>query len=273
MSSFGVSLLNPGPTGGSVQKGVVPTGGMPPRKRGLPSTQSLMNPSIHTSTTEIQVNSTAAAPIFCKPFARGYEKAYGEGDILFVKKEDSASRQKNFHTVANLPVLNYFLRTTITAEGKPKYTNVGEIQKDWNFFGIMLNDMDAGSQFQRLLNVTVRGRARVPNYWSSDAGKRSAVRITKGEIIWIGFKKITHPKATMVRNPDGSFELSTTNEHYQASAILNNDRKDGGYELCIPIGVVHQLPFKNAPNNRRLAAMTVTDQGKLLDMVEVFVRI
>ena len=292
-SVFGTSLLNPKPMNGDIQKGNISASGIASKKRGLPTTASLQTPDLRTSTIEQKVNSTAAAPIFCKPFLRQYEKHYGEGDLLFVKREGATNHQRNLHLVANLAVFNYLLRTE-TMGGLDdskirKYSDLEIVMRDWNWFGIMLNDMDTGSRFQRLLNVTVRGRCRLPNYFSTDGGKKFGENsVKKGEVVYIGFKKQRHEEATLVRCPDGSYEmvqatdednLPAENEldnnvnrpYYQAYPVLENDM--GDYELLIPIGVVSQVPYKNVSIDRRLAARLVTSQNKLLDMMEVFIRV
>ena len=198
-SIFGTSLSNPAPTPGAISKGAIPVSNVASRKRSLPTVASLQNPSIHNSVTEFQTNSTAAAPLFCRPFQKEFEKSYCEGDILFVKAEDvSANSRNQFHVVANLPVMNYLLRNTRESDnagnpGKRRYSATPEgvkaVLKDWNFFGIMLNDMDGGSRYQRLLNVTVRGRCRIGNYWSTDAGRNFGnKRINKGQCLWLGLK-------------------------------------------------------------------------------------
>ena len=81
-------LSNPKPTGGAIRKGALPSKNVVSRRAGLPTVNSLMNPSIRTSVTDLQTNSTAAIPIFAKPFIREWEKDYAEGDILFIKKEN-----------------------------------------------------------------------------------------------------------------------------------------------------------------------------------------
>merc|ERR1712216_380218 len=175
----------------------------------------------------------------------------------------------------------------------------------------MLNDMDTGSQFQRLLNVTVRGRFRLPNYWSNDAGAAFGAfggnrELKKGQVVWIGFIKHEIPAGGEVLfEPDGARKLvnETTgtvgNEAYlQAIPVLEPDNwagppsgtyarggasrgrgvNNGGnkkFREClhkIPIAVIHHLPFKNTPVKRQVKAQQVTDTGKLLDRMEVFVR-
>ena len=323
-SIFGNSLRNPAPTSGAVRKGALPARQVATRKRTLPSVASLQNPSIRTSVTDMQTNSTAAAPLFCRPFQKSWEKKYDEGDILFVKAEDvSANSRNQFHIVANLPVLNTLLRETRDStignmangpqSGVRRYRadaqGLDNLIKDWHFFGVMLNDMDTGSQFQRLLNVTVRGRCRLPNYWSHDAGAAFSAfggnrRLTKGQVVWIGFIKTTHTSDTVVLEPDGARKLVPATypvgggagligneEYWQAIPVLEPphsanpkrmQRKGYGqmgnedFDKCvhkIPIAVIHHLPYKNTPLKRQYHARHSTDAGKLLDRMEVFVRI
>lgn len=326
-SVLGTSLRNPAPTSGAIAKGRIPATTVATRKRTLPSVQSLQNPSIRASVTDLQTNSTAAAPLFCKPFQKEWEKKYDEGDILFVKAEDVSVNSRNrFHTVANLPVLNQLLRTTRDIEpggqrGKRTYRADAEgfrnLMEHWHFFGVMLNDMDTSSQFQRLLNVTVRGRCRLPNYWSHDAGRAFGPHggnkeLKKGQIVWIGFIR-THVgdaptttgnpgdpilskdvggyqmQAPLQYEPDGARtyvqKTGTTKgeeAYWQAIPVLERTDPQGkgsgnkDFDRCvhkIPIAVIHHLPFKNQPLKRQIKARQVTDAGKLLDRMEVFVRI
>ena len=325
-SIFGNSLRSPAPTLGAVSKGRIPASTVATRKRNLPTVQSLGNPSIRASVTDLQTNSTAAAPLFCKPFQKEWEKKYDEGDILFVKAEDVSVNSRNrFHTVANLPVLNQLLRTTrdIAPNGQrgPRTYRADSqgfrnLMEHWHFFGVMLNDMDTSSQFQRLLNVTVRGRCRLPNYWSHDAGRAFGPHggnrdLKKGQVVWIGFIR-THvgdaptDGAGNILSKDTGYQLDTPlqyepdgarayvqktgsavgeESYWQAIPVLEPSSDDnvvgkgGGnadFNRCvhkIPIAVIHHLPFKNQPLKRQVKARTVTDAGKLLDRMEVFVRI
>ena len=78
-------------------------------------------------------------------FTLGYEKQYSEGDLLFVKRGEHS----NMNVVANLPVLNFLLRKT-DENGNLEIDSVEKLQKKWNYYGILNNDMDTGSKWQRL---------------------------------------------------------------------------------------------------------------------------
>ena len=95
------------------------------------------------------VNSTARVPIFARPFTRGFEKQYSEGDVLFVQRGDERSAQTANHgshnVVANIPVLNHLLRTTLVGgsddatKDKLKYDTVDKVIDNFNYFGIGRN--------------------------------------------------------------------------------------------------------------------------------------
>lgn len=261
------------------------------RKRGLPTVSSMLNPSISTSVTDLQTNSTAAAPLFCRPFTREWEKEYSEGDILFVKREDLGqgngnrpnARNITMNVVANIPVMNYILRTTETEDGDKKYNTIDAIQNDWGFFGVMLNDMDTGSTFQRLLNVTVRGRCRAPMYWPVGGvggawGNNSA---TKGTIVWLGYKRVEATKSYSIATPakNGLDQVQLGEVFYELTPVLENSvewkemavQEGGSY--FFPVGVIHQIPHQSQSKKRQYRAKHVSEEGKLLDRMEIFIRV
>ena len=105
-----------------------------------PGVSALMNPTLHNNVPESMVNSTARAPLFVRPFTRGFEKSYSEGDILFVKRGDERSAPRQHHVVANLPVMNYILRSEKDTNGALVYDSVDKILEDYNYFGILNNE-------------------------------------------------------------------------------------------------------------------------------------
>ena len=131
----------------------------------------------------------------------------------------------------------------------------------------------------------------------------------KGQVVWIGFIR-THVgdaptdgagnilskdtgyqlEAPLQYEPDGArayvqkTSSGTVGEepYWQAIPVLEPTDPNGqgsgnaDFNRCvhkIPIAVIHHLPFKNQPLKRQVKAKTVTDAGKLLDRMEVFVRI
>lgn len=216
------------------------------------------------------VNSTARAPLFVRPFQRGYEKQYSEGDILFVKRGDERASRQHF-VVANLPVLNYILRTETKPNSEElKYDSLDAIKDDWNYFGILNNDMDTGSKWQRLLNVNVRGRSRVARLWSPEKG-----HLRKGDQLWISFvAREGVDRLQTFQNPNGIRESLARNTPY-FEAVPTMDCCDDFREaqMSIPVGIVSQVTLKKPITTSQKTARYVTETCKLLERIEVLMRI
>lgn len=240
---------------------------------GRPSVNALQNPTLHNSVPEVMVNSTARAPLFVRPFTRGFEKQYSEGDVLFVKRGDPRAASTH-NTVANIPVLNHLLRTVKNDDksDKLKYQTIDQVLNDWNYFGVLNNDMDTGSKWQRLLNVNVRGRTRIARLWQPD-GKR---RLTRGDMLWLGFVKnkneSTHGK--IFYGPNGMREAMKRGTTYiQVRATMEGCKEFDKAEYLIPVGLVSQVTLKK-PNQVVIEkAHSVTETCKGLERIEVLMRI
>ena len=234
-----------------------------------PSVAALRNPTLHNSVPETMVNSTARAPLFVRPFQRGYEKAYSEGDVLFVRRGDERAASSH-NVVANLPVLNYILRTERDADGNLKYDTIEKIMSKWNYFGILNNDMDTGSKWQRLLNINVRGRSRVARLWKPSRG-----HLRKGACVWLSFIQRQAPNAASSKmNPNGIRESIQRQQRY-IEVVPTMDCCDDFAEALysIPIGIVSQCTLKKPSAAAIQAAIHVTESCKLLERIEVLMRI
>lgn len=243
-----------------------------------PSVSALMNPTLHNNVPEPMVNSTARVPIFARPFTRGFEKEYSEGDILFVQRGDERSANTHNHgshnVVANIPVLNHLLRTTLvggTGDNKDDllYDTVEKVMDNFNYFGILNNDMDTGSKWQRLLNVNVRGRSRVARMWKPVEG-----RLKRGDQLWLAFVQKETEKIETFRGPGGVREAVRQGTKYvQVVPTLDccQDFKTARYLL--PIGIVSQVTMRRPSSVQINDALYVTEKCKLLERIEVLMRI
>lgn len=242
-----------------------------------PGVAALKNPTLHNNVPEQMVNSTARAPLFVRPFQRGFEKHYSEGDLLFVRRDD-ARAAGGHNVVANLPVMNYLLRTTKDrqndAELKYRDTEgssaLEKILKDWNYFGILNNDMDTGSKWQRLLNINVRGRSRVARLWAPN--KR---RLCKGDQVWISFVlREGENRVQNFPNPNGIRESIARNTSF-IEVVPTLDCCDDWKNalMSIPIGIVSQVTLRKPITTSQETARYVTDTCKLLERIEVLMRI
>lgn len=242
---------------------------------GRPSVSALSNPTMHNSVPEAMVNSTARAPLFVRPFTRGFEKNYSEGDILFVQRDD-ARASSTHNVVANLPVLNHILRSSKVENGEnnfeQEYKTIDDVLKKWNYFGILNNDMDTGSKWQRLLNVNVRGRSRVARLWAPDGNRR----LKKGDMLWLGFYKRTAEKSQQFFGPNGIREpIQNGTEYIEVCATMDccDSFQDEKMVHAIPIGIVSQVTLKRPTPIAIKDAHSVTEKCKMLERIEVLIRI
>jgi len=247
----------------------------------LPSVAALQNPSLHNRVPEPSVNSTARAPIFARPFKREFEKRYAEGDLLFVQ-EDGRAANGNQNVVMNLPVLNYSLKTQMRAGGGLRYESLDDIlwgDQAIHYYGIMNNDMDTGSKWQRLLNVNVRGRSRVARLWQPDLG---AGQLKRGQILYLGlFKRREETvQSKSFEDPNGArYPLDGGLEYYEARAILEccDDARDPNAfskaEHVIPVGVVSQVSMRKPSKSSIDRAHQTSEACKTLERIEVLMRI
>jgi len=230
------------------------------------------------------VNSTASVPLFVKPYEKGFEKGYSEGDILFVKRGEQ-HRDSRHNEVANLPVLNHMLRTKMkdkidkdgnVIEGQQVrvYDSLKTVLASYNYFGILNTDMDTGSKWQRLLNINVRGRSRVARLWKPPAGKGF---LTKGTCLFLGFFMVNEGKATASRDPNGQriFVPGTKEkgQYVQVKAVLACSKDFSKAVHLIPIGIVSQVTLKSPSLHSIKEGHIVTESCKSLERIEVLMRI
>jgi hypothetical protein len=235
-----------------------------------PGVSALMNPTLHNNVPESMVNSTARAPLFVRPFTRGFEKSYSEGDILFVKRGDERSAPRQHHVVANLPVMNYILRSEKDTNGALVYDSVDKILEDYNYFGILNNDMDTGSKWQRLLNVNVRGRSRVARLWAPERG-----RLRRGDCLWIAIiRRDGENKIKSMKDPAGvRHPLDRNVSYYEIVPMMDCCPEFSRAEFKLPVGIVSQVTLRKPHPTSIMDGRYVTETCKSLERIEVLMRI
>ena len=246
-----------------------------------PSVNALRNPTLHNSVPESMVNSTASVPLFVRPFVEGFEKGYSEGDILFVER-NTKSRDCRHNTVANLPVINHLLRTSLRPSknndgtDELKYQKLEEVLANFNYFGILNTDMDSGSKWQRLLNINVRGRSRVARLWKPENGY-----LTKGTVLYLGIYRVVPEESKSSMNPNGQRIFIDNKPYFQVRATLEccrEDKQNMGNVFrkakhLIPIGIVSQVTLKRPNTQAILDGHFNTESCKSLERIEVLMRI
>ena len=239
-----------------------------------PSVSALMNPTLHNNVPEPMVNSTARAPIFARPFQLGFEKHYSEGDLLFVQRDDERSahvRGSSQNVVANLPVVNFLLREQ-DKDGEMKYQSVDAVIDKWNYLGVMNNDMDTGSKWQRLLNVNVRGRTRVARLWDPDNGKG---RLKRGDQVWLALvERKTGKSIKTLRGPNGVRDsIPADKSYFEFVPTMDCCADFMAAKYLFPIGIVSQVTLRTPHRSILHDARYVTEKCKLLERIEILMRI
>ena len=265
------------PTSGTVSKGSLPSKtAIGPDYSARPTVAMLQNPTLRANVPEPMVNSTASAPIFVRPYSQEFQTKFCEGDLLFVKRDDAASKNGH-HIVANLPVLNYLLRTEKDKDGRQKYNSVNDVIEGfgadgkgaWRFLGIMRNDMDTdGSKLQRLLNVDMRGRSRVARLWKPSSG-----HLQRGDTVWIGVHEMTLNTPTAIMNPNSIPEVHRNGVYVQVRAVVPGTGAWDECEICFPVGMVSQATMKIPSDNSINKAHQELNASNALERIEVLMRI
>ena len=238
-------------------------GGIPPpppvSNRGLPTVANLSNPDLTSVTPGTQTNMAVNVPIMCRPWSRGFQNKYAEGDILFV--HIGAEHSSSMKRVANLPVLNYCLTTVGKEEGKEEKGGPAAKQKlsnlnNWRFFGVLTSIMDTGDQ-QRLFGVTVQGRASVKNYWANEK------KLSPMDKLYLGY----YP-------PRVSYAINGGGQGFQDEKIPRHvlpDAPVGAPQLCV--GFVGIRPHHhNIPKAVVDKAAMVQECTNKLKRIEIFLR-
>ena len=127
--------------------------------------------------------------------------------------------------------------------------------------------MDTGSKWQRLLNVNVRGRSRVARMWKPPEG-----RLRRGDCLWLAFVSKRTTKIQTFEGPSGVREAADTTYIEVVPTLDCCDHfKDALY--LIPVGIVSQVTMKSPVRGILKAACHVTEKCKLLERIEVLMRI
>ena len=165
-------------------------------------------------------------------------------------------------------MLNYILRTEKNNDGSLKYSDIDSITDHWNYLGVLNNDMDTGSKWQRLLNVNVRGRSRVARLWNPKEG-----HLRKGDCLWLSFVKKTHQGPERVVDPNGSRHAMAPGDYFEVRATMDCCDEFKNAQLSIPVGIVSQTTLRRPSAQSQALGHYVTEQCKALERIEVLMRI
>lgn len=267
-------LRNPAPTNGSVPAFSLPSSiGVKRGPQGIPTVQTLQNPSLHNRVKEPMVNSTAAKPYLIRRFHKEYEKQYYQGDLMFAKidKAQEYNMSRGVYDFYNLQTLNYHLKKH--AKGSLEEAMQEAIK--YQFIGIMENKMQTGKGMDDMILVNVRGRARTCNVYCSDQKKA----LTKGTVIYLHMKtyEVGSNDDKIYRDPFGNYGGSLQEGQFYIQFDCSNQFNGNEDIPCIPIGVVSLNNRPHCPKQQKIqdAHKRFDSYRQLMNNhpIEVFMRI
>ena len=104
-------------------------GNIPASSAPAQGTLAALNPSVHNRVKEPMINAVASYPILCRPWKNNWQHMLHAGDLIFVNTSERVNQRHNKLQqrfpeliVANLPLLNYLLRSRDSKAANAKET-------------------------------------------------------------------------------------------------------------------------------------------------------
>ncbi len=284
------------------------------------------NASHQTSVFHPAVNSTANYPFFCGAFAQNWQQQYTEGMPLFICRQKREKKNGNtpggtltgrhvtHNILASVPVINFYLTLgscdtqfvrsfvkkyalndalipsaddSLTGAAKDQ-SFIDDFNKKWAFIGIVMTDMDMKSRYQKLFNLTVRGRCRVFNSWTTRIGSKysrseARDRVMKGDELYLTLKKEVLDANKHFMQPDGTvmpifpacdntntiWQISCSRRSLTASRRPQNIDEDGNPQQHMYVGKVLSAVSKKPDEHYQKRASREHTQLASLPMLEI----
>lgn len=294
-------ISNPSPFGGYETPSAAPRPGIM-AQTGAPSFDELRRPSNRSAVKEGMVNSVAPYPYFVKPYKEHWEQKISEGQSVFMRVDQDTvgtGTTMRMSTLANLPIVNYFLATEAADMHVPPDK---DFFKTWSYMGTHSTVMTDRS-IHRMSLVATRGRAMIHNVWTEarqgdelyfavvnvpanfyQSCESQSMMDALGELRSIGNAV---PDTSMRKLPDGSpttakdeekprlqiVPVNMTRQRDMLKAYISNNLKSGGMCHLIPVGRVLRTPGRHNTNRDILHGMRESEKMKQLHLIEVIQRI
>ena len=282
------------------------------------------NASHQTSVFHPAVNSTANYPVFCGAFAQNWQQQYTEGMPLFICRQVTKSergtltgRHVTHNILASVPVINFYLTLgscdqqfvksfvkkyalndalipsadpEARTDAEKDQSFIDDFNKKWAFMGIVMTDMDTKSRYQKLFNLTVRGRCRVFNCWTTRIGSKysrseARDRVMKGDELYLTLRKEVLDANKHFMQPDGTvmpifpacdntnmiWQISASRRSLTASRRPQIKDEDGNLEQHIYVGKVLSAISKKPDEHYQKRSFREHVQLAALPMLEIAV--
>ena len=245
-----------------------------------PSYGELRNPTLVSSSINLDTNTTASVPLMVRPWLDGWEKKMSQGSVLFVWEPTTTARNR-MHIAADIPTLNFLLENAHNAINTNLYPDeymAKTLDKfKFHLFGIVRNDLLADSSLQKLYNCDVFGRAMIANIFGSL--KRSdhvGLALIETDCSLLNNNVFYSPNGR--REPSLKTNVSgTANTHLQIVGTINGEMdeifraKDPNLKVVreYPLGVVSHAVARVPTQGNIMMSLRNQDSYTLLPRVEI----
>ena len=280
-------LRNPAPASGqsapfNPRPGAGPSSG---KGTGAPNFQEFLNPNLHNAARSSMGNGVVSYPFLVRPFRSG-AGVPAEGEPVFTIRQSAKKAGAGFLiTALPLTYLNaklYDAASQRSAEVSPPVGNslVTALDKINNadgegtlsFLGIMRNEAIAPSRHQKLINVDIRGRTRIRNYWDNEIRSGTKlyliVRRTTGKAEYGTYK----PKGREPRDGTRVAKVvPVTRDELGRIMGLQAGAKDAltADDQIIYIGYTMNTTHRKSSMDAAKRATVNTDNVQAIDFIEV----
>jgi len=213
-----------------------------------------------------------------KAFVNSFVKKYALNNALIPTVKDDDDLRKE---------LGLKPQDTISQSQRDQ-SFIDDFNRKWDFIGIVITDMDVKSKYQKLFNLTVRGRCRVFNSWTTRIGSKysrseARDRVMKGDELYLTLKKEVLDANKHFMQPDGTVmpifpACDNTNTIWQIScsrrSLTANRRpqlkdEDGNPQQHMYVGRVLSAVSKKPDEHYQRRASREHTQLASLPMIEI----
>ncbi len=165
---------------------------------------------------------------------------------------------------------------------------IDDFNRKWDFIGIVITDMDMKSKYQKLFNLTVRGRCRVFNSWTTRIGSKysrseARDRVMKGDELYLTLKREVLDANKHFMQPDGTvmpifpacdntntiWQISCSRRSVTASRRPQIVDEDGNPQQHMYVGRVLSAVSKKPDEHYQRRAAREHTQLASLPMIEI----
>jgi hypothetical protein len=231
---------------------------------------SMQPTRVVNQTLGFQSNHTINYAYILRKFKSGFDQDIHQGQLVFIKKSSPPLGQR-MYTVMNLPQLNFYLaKLQQQSSANGSEVTLATLHNMFAPLGIVQGDVGAettGRAQERLVNVTISGRARTYNLFGNNC--------PDGTALYVRLEKMVYPNTLTTFHNRGPQLVPTNGEIYQYVPYANAEvpypvEKDDTKVYYLG-RVSHNSRSNSTEPSRVKQAHRSTERMATLPMMEVFV--